>query len=81
MAQYEPHLFISGGRYLEYVTSSTREDTNLRDQLELWEVMAAASGATGDIKNNLTKLLREVQRMKLRVEPDIRGFVTFRKTY
>jgi centrosomal protein CEP44 len=35
--------------------------------------MAAASGATGDIKNNLMKLLREIQRMKLRVEPDVQG--------
>ena len=35
--------------------------------------MAAASGVTGDIRNNLMKLLREIQRMKLNVEPDVQG--------
>lgn len=32
-----------------------------------------SSGATGDMANNMWKLLREVQRMKLQVEPNIRG--------
>ena len=37
--------------------------------------MAASkgSGRTGDMGNNLWRLLREVQRMKLKVEPNIRG--------
>ena len=35
--------------------------------------MASANGCTGDVRNNLTKLLREIQRMKLSVEPSIHG--------
>ncbi len=30
--------------------------------------------ATGDLKNNLMKLLREMRRMKLDLEPDIQGY-------
>lgn len=30
--------------------------------------------ATGDMKNNLMKLLREVRRMKIEVEPDVQGY-------
>jgi hypothetical protein len=30
--------------------------------------------ATGDLKNNLMKLLREMKRMKLDLEPDIQGY-------
>ena len=37
--------------------------------------MASARSATGDIKNNLMKLLREMQRMKLQIEPNIQGWV------
>lgn len=29
--------------------------------------------ATGDIKNNILKLLREIKRMKLQVQPDLTG--------
>lgn len=29
---------------------------------------------TGDLKNNLEKMLREVRRMKLKVEPDLEGY-------
>lgn len=35
--------------------------------------MASVRSGTGDIKNNLMKLLREVQRMKLQIEPNIQG--------
>lgn len=35
--------------------------------------MASANGCTGDVRNNLAKLLREIQRMKLSVEPNIHG--------
>ena len=37
------------------------------------ERMASANGCTGDVRNNLAKLLREIQRMKLSVEPSIHG--------
>ena len=37
--------------------------------------MAAAHRATGDLKNSLMKLLREIQRMKLSVEPNVQGYV------
>ena len=30
--------------------------------------------ATGDLKNNLMKLLRETRRMKIELEPDIQGY-------
>lgn len=35
--------------------------------------MASARSTTGDLRNNLMKLLREVQRMRLPLEPDIQG--------
>ena len=38
-------------------------------------IMAAAHRATGDLKNSLMKLLREIQRMKLSVEPNVQGYV------
>jgi len=40
--------------------------------------MAAAKSGTGDIKNNLMKLLREVQRMKLQIEPNVHGYLMLR---
>ena len=30
-------------------------------------------GTTGDMKNNVLKLLREIKRMKLQIEPDTQG--------
>ena len=44
-----------------------------RENTNSFVAMAAAQGATGDLKNNLMKLLREIQRMKLRVEPNVQG--------
>jgi len=32
-----------------------------------------SSATTGDLKNNVSKLLREVRNMKLNVQPDIQG--------
>lgn len=66
---YEPHPFGFNcaliGIAKDYVIA--RENTNP------FLAMAAAQSATGDLKNNLMKLLREIQRMKLRVEPNIQG--------
>lgn len=35
----------------------------------------STSSSTGDIKNNISKLLRELKRMNMKVEPNIRGLV------
>ena len=32
-----------------------------------------SAASTGDMKNNVSKLLREIRHMKLKVEPDIQG--------
>lgn len=45
----------------------------IRGKFQSLSFVASMATGTGDIKNNLMKLLREIQRMRLQIEPNIQG--------
>ena len=51
-----------------------RSEGPLTFELALEQIGSNFAMATGDLKNNLMKLLREIKRMKIELEPDIQGY-------
>ena len=47
-------------------------------ELALERISSNFRMATGDLKNNLMKLLREIRRMKIELEPDIQGYSQYK---